>query len=121
VSWPSWSGAAVRKVLLWIAGILAAIWIGGLLVDRRHTYEARHRQLRERRKRLESEAVVIDRVIKNASVARKKRGELQVLEKKRAAISDKAARLRKAEVSYEQALARLGCDPADWDERGLGG
>jgi DNA/RNA-binding domain of Phe-tRNA-synthetase-like protein len=110
----------VRKVLLWIAGILAAIWIGGILVDRRHTYKARLEQLRERREALESEAVVIDRTIKNASVARKKRGELQALEKQRAAIRDKAARLHKSEVSYEKALARLGHDPADWGRLGLG-
>jgi chromosome segregation ATPase len=111
----------MRKALLWIAGILAAIFIGGILVDRRHTYEARRRQIKEKRERLESEGEVIDKTIAaNAHLADEKRGELTALEKKRAAIRDKAARLHKAEVSYDKALARLGHDPADWDRLGLG-
>lgn len=112
----------MRKVLLWIAGILAAIWIGGILVDRRHTYEARLKQIKEHRERLESEAKVVDRIIAtNEHLADEKRGQLKTLERKRATIREKAAKLKKSEVSYEQTLARLGHDPADWGRLGLGG
>ena len=111
----------MRRTLAWIGGILAAVFIGAFLVDRRHTYEARRQQIRDHRLRLESEAEVVDRaIIANAHLADEKRGALQALEADRAAIREQAAKLRKSENSYEKALARLGHDPADWDRLGLG-